>query len=199
MIIINGRPAVRAYAETRARSIMISAFDGAVKSALTSLGYGYGDMAVVTRTSDNQVSSIEIDYQKLNILRAEISSRVYEEMSNRSSNSISIPLGTLLGSEYTAGYGPGIRFKIQFLQIPQLDYESKFLNAGINNILHRINITADLSYSIVMAGVDETFTVHLTAVAAQTVIMGVVPNSFTNVVETAESDTADDIFEFRSN
>ena len=199
ILFIRARPVILSYARTRAQAIMISAFDDAVISALEELNYSYDDMAVIVRNADNAVCSIEIDHNKLNILRSEISRKVYSAMAEKSCNDIYIPLGTLLSSEYFAGYGPGIKFKFQFAQIPRLTFESKFYSAGINNIFHQINIKADLSYSIVMRGVDETFTVGLTAVAAQTVIAGVVPGSFTNVTESQGSNVADDIFNYRSN
>ena len=177
---------------------MISAFDDAVKTAISKLNYDYGDMAVVSRGDGNMVTSIEVDYAKLNTLRAEISATVYDTMAQKSDNQLYIPLGSLLGNEYTAGYGPRIKFNIQFLQIPRLDFESKFLAAGINNVFHQINIKAQLSYSIIMHGVDDTFTVSMTAIAAQTVIAGAVPDNFTNVIETPENNVADDIFNFSS-
>ena len=47
-----------------------------------------------------------------------------------------------------------------------------------------------------MLGADKTFSVELTTVVAQTVISGAVPDNFTNVIETPESNVADDIFNF---
>ena len=196
IFMIRSRPVIISYAKTRAQSIMVSAFDEAVRHAVNRLDYSYYDMAVITRTGDNLVSSIQIDYAKLNILRAEISKAVHEIMCEKSNNTVYIPFGTLLGNEYTAGYGPGIKFKMQFTDISRLDFESSFYSAGINNVLHQINIKADLSYSIIMHGADETFSVGMTAVAAQTVIAGAIPENFTNVVETPDSNVADDIFNF---
>lgn len=196
IFMIRSRPVIISYAKTRAQSIMVSAFDEAVRHAISRLDYSYYDLAVITRTGNNLVSSIQIDFAKLNTLRAEISKAVHEIMCEKSNNTVYIPLGSLLGNEYTAGYGPGIKFKMQFTDISRLDFESSFYSAGINNVLHQINIKADLSYSIIMHGADETFSVGMTAVAAQTVIAGAIPENFTNVVETPDSNVADDIFNF---
>ena len=196
ILLIRARPIVISYAQSHAKALMISAFDSAVKTAITSLDYRYNDVAVISRTNDNIVSSIEIDYQKLNVLRAEISSWITQESQKNADNIISIPLGSLLGSEYTAGYGPNINFRLKFSQMPVLDFSSKFTSAGINSVFHQIIINADLSCSIIMLGADKSFSVKLTAVAAQTVISGAVPDNFTNVIETPESNVADDIFNF---
>ncbi len=194
--LVRARPIIIAYAKSHAKALMISAFDDAVKTAITSLNYTYGDMAVITRLSDNTVSSIEIDYQKLNILRTEISRIISEKASEKSDNVLNIPIGTLLGSEYTAGYGPVIKFKMKYMQMPILDFQSKFTSAGINSIFHQIIIRANLSVEIIMLGSDRAFSVGLSTIVAQTVISGAVPENFTNVVETPESNVADDIFNF---
>lgn len=194
--LFRARPIIISYAQSHAKALMISAFDDAVTAALTSLDYKYDDMAVVSRTADSLVSSIEIDYQKLNILRSEISKKISEKCAENSENVLHISLGSLLGSEYTAGYGPELKFKLKFSQMPILDFDSKFLSAGINSIFHQIIIKANLSCGIIMLGADKSFSVNLTAIAAQTVISGAVPNSFTNVIETPASDAADDIFNY---
>lgn len=196
VFMVRSRPVILSYMRSRAESIMTAAFDEAVKSAINILDYKYSDMAVITRNSDGLVTSVEIDYEKLNLLRAEISTQVYKIMGEKSNNVIKIPIGSLLGNEYTAGYGPSIIFKCSYLQIPLLDFNSKFTAAGINNVFHQININARLSYSVVSHGVDETFTVNLCATAAQTIIIGAVPSNFTNVIETPQSEIADDIFNY---
>ena len=199
VLLLRARPIIISYAQSHAKSVMINAFNDAVKHAITSLDYGYGDMAVITRTKENLVTSIEIDYQKLNILRAEISNQISKYSILNSDNTLNIPIGTLLGSEYTSGYGPAVKIKLRFSQMPILDFKSNFTSAGINMVLHQIIITADLSCSIVMLGADKAFSVKMTAIAAQTVISGAVPDNFTNVIETPNSNIADDIFNYSNN
>lgn len=196
VLLMKARPIVISYAQSQAKSQMIYAFDEAVKTAMLSLDYAYNDLAVVTRKDDNMVSSIEIDYKRLNVLRSEISQKISEALNKRTDNILNIPIGTLLGNEYTTGYGPKIKFKMKFSQIPVLDFKSNFTSAGINSILHQIIIKADLTGSIIMLGADKSFSVSLTTIAAQTVISGAVPDSFTNVNETPDSNVADDIFNF---
>ena len=196
IILIRARPIVISYAQSQAKALMILAFDSAVSNSISKLAFTYDDIAVISRNGDNSVSSIEIDYQKLNLLRAEISQQITKEALEKSDNVLSIPLGTLLGSEYTTGYGPAKQFRMKFSQIPMLDFSSRFTSAGINSIFHQIIIKADLSCGIIMLGADKSFSISLSAIVAQTVISGIVPGSFTNVVETPGSNIADDIFNF---
>lgn len=199
ILLIRARPVVISYAQSHAKSLMIAAFDEAIESSVIGLDFKYNDLSVVTRDKDNTVTSIEIDYQKLNILRSEISKNISQNAAAKSDNTLYIPLGSLLGSEYAAGYGPDIKFRLKFSQMPVLNFESKFTSAGINSTFHQIIINADLSCSIIMLGADKSFSVKLTAIVAQTVISGAVPDNFTNVVESPESNIADDIFNYSNN
>ena len=196
ILLLRARPVIIAYAQSKAKAQMISAFDGAVKSAITELGYGYNDISVIVRDSGNSVCSIEIDYQKLNLLRAEISRQIGEYLAENENRTVEIPIGTLLGGEYLSGCGPALKFKMQYSHVPVLNFESKFTSAGINSIFHQIVINANLSCGVLVPGANNTFSVDLSAVAAQTVISGKVPDSFTNVIETSASNVADDIFNF---
>ncbi|MBR5922904.1 MAG: hypothetical protein IKZ59_03820 [Clostridia bacterium] len=195
-LLLRARPIIVSYAQSKAKAIMVSAFDAAVKSAIESLDYKYGNIAVIVRDAEGFVCSIEIDYQKLNILRAEISRRIGDKLKNNEYGVISIPLGTLLGNEYLSGYGPSFDFRMRYSHVPVLDFESNFKSAGINSIFHQIVIKANLSCGVLILGASNDFSVDLSAVAAQTVINGAVPENFTNVIETPDSNVADDIFNF---
>ena len=104
--------------------------------------------------------------------------------------------GTLFGNEYTTGYGPKVKFKMQLTETAILDFESKFTSAGINNVLHQIIINIDVKASVLMMGCTDGFSVSTKALAAQTVISGTVPDSYTNVIEYPNNDLADELFNF---
>ncbi|MBQ8740847.1 MAG: hypothetical protein IJY79_04790, partial [Clostridia bacterium] len=59
-----------------------------------------------------------------------------------------------------------------------------------------IIIKIDVKASVLMMGATDGFAVSTTALAAQTVISGTVPDSFTNVIEYPNNDLADEIFNF---
>ena len=47
-----------------------------------------------------------------------------------------------------------------------------------------------------MMGCTDSFSISTTAIAAQTIISGEVPDSFTNVIEQPNNDLADEVFNF---
>lgn len=175
---------------------MLNAANQAVLNVLEEKKLNYDDISHIKRNSENSITGIEIDITNINSLKSEISNEISHLISQKEFYNISIPLGTLFGSEYTTGFGPKIRFKMQLTETAFLDFESSFEEAGINQTLHKIIINIDISANILMIGYTQGFSVSTSAIAAQTVIVGVVPDTFTNVVEYPGDDIADEIFNF---
>lgn len=193
---ISVKPFVFTYAKSEAETIILNAANEAVLNILDENDISYSDISNVSRDADGIITGIEIDIEKINRLKSQISNELARIVSANNKYDLHIPIGTLFGNEYTTGYGPKIRFKMQLTETAILDFESRFEQAGINNVLHQIIIKIDVKASVLMMGATEGFSVSTTALAAQTVIAGTVPDSFTNVIEYPENDLADEVFNF---
>lgn len=193
---ISVKPFVFIYAKSEAETIALNAANTAVLNILEKNEISYYDISNISRQNDGVISGIEIDIEKVNSLKSQISNELSEIISESNKYDLYIPLGTLFGSEYTTGYGPKVKFKMQLTETAVLDFESKFISAGINNVLHQIIINIDIKLNVLMIGCTEGFNVSTKALAAQTVISGTVPDSYTNVIEYPNNDLADEIFNF---
>ncbi len=194
--IISVKPFVFTYAKSEAETIILNAANEAVLNVLSQNDITYSDISIVSRDENGNITGIEIDVEKVNLLKSSLSNEISRIVASRNKYDLHIPIGTLFGNEYTTGYGPKIKFKMQLTETAILDFESKFSAAGINNVLHQIIIKIDINASVLMMGCTEGFSVSTTALAAQTVIAGVVPDSFTNVIEQPNNDLADEVFNF---
>lgn len=194
--LISVKPFVFTYAKSEAETIILNAANQSVLNVLEKNNISYSNISNVSRQSDGIITGIEIDTQKVNILKSQISNELSRIVSENNQYDLYIPVGTLFGNEYATGYGPRIKFKMQLTETAILDFESKFESVGINNVLHQIIIKIDVHASVLMMGCTDGFSVSTTALAAQTVISGAVPDSFTNVIEYPENDLADEIFNF---
>lgn len=190
------KPFVFVYAKSKAETIILNAANKAVLNVLNKNNITYSELSNVSRDSSGVITGIEIDINMVNRLKSEISGEISEIVSSENKYDLNIPVGTLLGNEYTTGYGPKIKFKMQLTETAILDFESKLTAAGINNVLHQIIIKIDVNASVLMMGCTDSFSVSTTALGCQTVIAGAVPDSFTNVIEYPENDLADEIFNF---
>ena len=193
---VSVKPFVFTYAKSEAETIILNAANQAVLNVLDENDISYTKLSNVSRDANGNITGIEIDIEMVNRLKSEISNEMAKIVSENNKYELHIPIGTLFGNEYTTGYGPRITFKMQVTETAILDFESRFESAGINNVLHQIIIKIDANASVLMLGCTDGFSVSTTALAAQTVIAGQVPDSFTNVIEQPNNDLADEIFNF---
>ena len=190
------KPLIFTYAKSTAETVLLNAANEAILKVLNKNNITYSKISNVSRDADNNITGIEIDIELINALKSSISNEISKIVAKNNIYDMYIPVGTLFGNEYTTGLGPKIKFKMQLTETAVVDFKSLFSDAGINQVLHQIIIKIDISANILMIGFTEGFSVHTSAIAAQTVIVGGVPDSFTNVIERPGDDIADEIFNY---
>ena len=63
-----------------------------------------------------------------------------------------------------------------------MTFSNEFREAGINQVIHRIVFNIETSGRLVMLGKTDGLSVTASAVVAETVIVGVLPEALTNVI-----------------
>ena len=164
----------------------------------------YNEIVKLTKNEQQNITALEIDIVKINKLKSVISSKISSAISAIPEHTVSIPIGTLFGNEYTLGFGPRIKFHMQMSANVITDFESKFYSAGINQVLHQIVIHIKINGNFVLPWNHSGFSSETSIIAAQTVLVGLTPEAYTNVLENYgmeadESRTVDDIFDFGAN
>ena len=195
-VFIKIKPLVYTYAKSYAETLFLNAANRAVVSILRENSISYDNMAKLSKRDDGQITSLEIDIEKINLLKSLISNEMSDDLSGKEYYDLKIPLGSLLGNEYTTGIGPKITFAMQTTATAIVDFKSNFQSAGINQVLHQILITIKINGNVLMLGCIDSFSVTTTAIAAQTVIVGLTPDAFTNVIEGANGSVVGDIFDY---
>ena len=190
------RKILEPYSVNRAKRIIIAAVDAAVIEVLKDKDISYQKIANLTKDQEGRVTSLEIDTTLVNTLKSEISSKLSKQISKREEYIISIPIGTIIGNEFTVGRGPALTFKMKLSAAVKTDFKSNFYSAGINQVLHQILIEVKYDGYIMIPWFKESFSDKTDYVAAQTVIVGVVPDSFTNVIESEPEQITGDIFDY---
>lgn len=190
------RPVIVTYAKSQVETTLLNAANEAIINVIEKENLTYDGISRVSRNGDGTFTGVEIDTKQVNLFKSKISSEIQNIMSDKTYFDISIPLGTLFGSIYTAGLGPKITFHLQQTHTSKVDFKSNFCDAGINQVLHQIITEINMTANILLLGYSKSFSVSTTAIAAQTVIVGVVPDSYTNVIEEPGDDIADEIFNY---
>ncbi len=176
------RPVITRYSETVAERILLNSANKAVAKVLTESGITYDEIVKTERNAEGNVTSLCVDTVKINILQSSITLAVSETTAENETFGISIPLGTFLGSEYTNGYGPRVKFNAQLTSGTVVTFSNEFREAGLNQVIHRIVFNIETSGRLVMLGKTDALTVTTSAVVAETVIVGVLPEALTNVI-----------------
>lgn len=193
---IRVRKTLNDYATSYGQNILITAANESITELFEENGITYSDIVKLSKDDNGKVTSLEIGIEKLNLIRSKISVKIDEKLSKRSGYLIKIPVGTFLGYEFTVGRGPKIPFKMQLAGTVIADFESNFVDAGINQVLHQIIIKINMNGKVLIPWYNSSFTSEITTIAAQTVIVGLTPDSYTNVSEFGTNDVADDLFNF---
>mgnify|MGYP002521953058 CR=1 FL=1 len=176
------RPVITRYSETVAERILLNSANKAVAKVLTESGITYDEIVKTERNAEGNVTSLCVDTVKINILQSGITLAVSEITAENETFVISIPLGTFLGSEYTNGYGPRVKFNAQLTSGTVVTFSNEFREAGLNQVIHRIVFNIETSGRLVMLGKTDALTVTTSAIVAETVIVGVLPEALTNVI-----------------
>lgn len=110
-IDVSLRPLIQKYARSQVEILLNSAVSKSMANVLKKEKFTYSDLSVIERDSDGNVKSIEIDTLNMNRIVSEITDDVQKNMSDDESFSISVPLGTLTGSQYLIGRDPILKLK----------------------------------------------------------------------------------------
>ncbi len=175
------RPIISQVAAARAQSVAVSTINDEVNRIIVSESVDYGDLAILQKDAHSRISAVTANVEEISRLKAEIAVHVQEKMRRIDEMVLKIPLGTLLSDGFLSGYGPRIPIKLTSVGRAVVDMQDSFHEAGINQTRHEIHLTVTAKISVLIPGGAKETEIHTTIPVAQAVIVGEVPQSFTNV------------------
>lgn len=189
------RNVVKNFAKSAVKTIMIDCCNRASKRVLEDLDITYDDLAVITRNSEGYATSVEIDSMSSNRIKSIISDEISSEVSKHSDVEFSVPLFAAFGLYFTNIKWPKLKYTVHITTTVASQYESNFLSAGINQVLHQILLNVILESDLAMLEDSTEQVTKTNFIIAQTVIVGAVPDAFTSVGH-ATDEVMEDIFDF---
>ena len=182
-------PVIITHAVSIAETVMLNSANEAVIKILENENITYEDIVNLSHNADGYVTSLEIDIYQVNFLKSRISNEVASIVSGKERYDLGIPIGSFFTNDFTNGFGPDIKFKMQITTTAFVDFSNEFKAAGINQVLHIINVDIKIKGNLVIAGYKKGIETKTSAIAAQTVIVGKTPDAFTNVIESQTDNT----------
>ena len=170
---------VRSVAQSQMEDVANTAIHTAIEKASQTVDCS--NLVSINRGEDGNIDSLTLNADLANKLKSEIALNVLEYMNKSENYTISVPLGNFCGSEFLSGVGPEVKFRIIPCNIAHIDFDSSFKPAGINQVLHTLSVRVDIDIGALLPGFQEISNLSSSAVVAETVIMGDVPETYLNI------------------
>lgn len=177
------RPMILRVAQTRMEYISNKVINKAVGNVLRNNDIKYSDIVIMQKDTEEHVSSISIDFVKMNKIKSDLVLEILEQLNDTHYTDIAIPLGNFLELEFLMGMGPKIPFRIIPHGTVYVDYRDEFKSMGINQTCHEVYLDINTKVSGVMPGFKTSSDIETSIIAAHTVIVGDVPETYTGVNE----------------
>ena len=154
--------------------------------------YNYDSMFTIEKDAEGNVSMINMNMYRVNIIISDIAYYIQEQMKEPENCNISIPMGNLLGVNLFSGYGPNIKMKVVLLGNVETDLRSEFIAKGINQTLHRVYLQIDCPVQILSSYKTMEENISNQFLLAENVIVGKIPETYYNL---ESSENAQDTME----
>ncbi len=176
------RPVIETVSANECHLTVSEMINTAVSEELSREDISYTRLVQLSTNPDGEIISVESNVVNINKLKTGITQRIESELRAMESADIGIPVGTLSGISLLHGRGFDVGMTIKPIGYPQTRIVSEFTEAGINQTRHRIIIEITVDADAVIPGFSSEVSVSTSIIAAETIIVGRVPDAFTHVV-----------------
>ncbi len=176
------RPVLERLIEYRCKLIADRAVSRAITTHLDTTETDYSDIITFVYESDGNIGAVRTNPGKINTMKASIMELANKELISLGTEEISLTLGTLTGISYLYGTGAELTFKVKPEGVARSQLTSRFESNGINQTMHSIVLTINTEVSPLIPGLSESFLVENEFIISQTIIVGDVPDTFSNIL-----------------
>ncbi|NPV93307.1 MAG: sporulation protein YunB [Firmicutes bacterium] len=173
------RPGMLEVAGARAQQVAVTTMNQAVKEQVGV--QDYQNLVTIHKDSEGRIVLMQPDTLKLNQIAANTTIQVQEALGQLSEQNFSFPVGQAFNSPILASYGPRVGFKIKPMGVVRTRIEDRFEAAGINQTRHRIYLTMESDFTLVLPLVSQPLSVSTTMPLVENIIVGGVPNTYLNL------------------
>lgn len=189
------RAVISDYPMTVSSGVITKMMDAAMDEVLASTDTLSSSIDKVNYDVNGKPLTVEANSADMIKIKTQFTS-VFSSMLKKHGNiiKVSVPIGTLIGHEYTIGRGPKISFNLQFSCTVNTELKSSFFDAGVNNTLHTTALFVTNDIYIIIPWGHSSKSVCTKYIISETVIVGDVPDAFTNI-HGADEEITDDIID----
>lgn len=191
IIDMNMRPIIKRMTEYYGKNIASKVINSSVLSSVNELDYSYNNLVEIIKDNNSKIIGIESNIMMINKIQSYITYKIIENINNIDKQNMKIPIGSLIGSQYFYGRGPRINFVVNPNGNVKTEILSKFESAGINQTHHKIILNIEVNISILIPFYTTKVSIPSDFILSETVIVGDVPQYFTEVITSNEKTISD--------
>lgn len=137
----------------------------------------YDSLVLLEKDEAGNITALTMNMAEANRLRAGLLEEISRRIPDMTTQQLSVPLGNVVLPSLLSGRGGYLPVKIINLKSANAEFRSRFFEAGMNQTLHQVIL--DVSVRVMVLSPDGVLdlTVTTEVPVAQTVIVGVVPQT----------------------
>ncbi len=175
------RPSVVSMAKAKAKEIGVMTINRVVAEKLGEEKVDIEKLLDYTYDGDGKIASLSSNVSFASKLKSELALDVTNAISSISKSEIGITMGTLSGIDILYGTGPLIPVEIKPYGYADADIKTKFHEEGINQTAFEIVAEVSADVFVLMPSIRKSQKITTTVPIISAVIVGDVPQSYTNV------------------
>ncbi len=175
------RPAFLSLAEAKAKKIAVKTMNEAVLSSFAENEEAYQNLIAYTYDAYGDIGAVNSNLTEINQLKARLNLDMISALESLKKQRLTVPIGNLTGNDLFAGLGPDLSFYIKPYGTAECDIVTDFSEMGINHTKLDISVSVRADVSVLAPSIRKMSTVTSTVPVISTVIVGDVPESYTNI------------------
>lgn len=156
--------------QTAAKSYVIAAVNKAVKEVLQDSE----SIENIIRKDDGSIVSVQANVQSLNLMKADLATKMQEKLNGNAK--ASVPFGSFTGLRVLNGRGFSVPLRLNMTGSADISFDSELISSGINQTCHRITLHVSVTAISQSASFSADTTYETDIILSETIIVGTVPN-----------------------
>lgn len=172
------RPFMVSVAKGYAENIVSNTLNDITDDVMKNEKYTFVD---ILKDGNGQIAAVTMNSAETNLFITKISIGLKNKIADMDEAEVKIPMGNFLPYPFLAGLGPKVTVRFLILANSSVSPKEEFRAEGINQTLYTLSFRVETRVGIYIPTMHTTVEVENFVPIAQTLIVGGVPESYTNV------------------
>ncbi|MBR0600234.1 sporulation protein YunB [Sinanaerobacter chloroacetimidivorans] len=186
------KPNMAAIAEVKVKAMITQIVNEAVHDQFVS-DAGVLDLLTIKTDNEGNISFVQSNTLAMNQLATGLTQKVQGKYKVTDPMTVSVPMGSILGSQILSQIGPYIELKVLPIGMSKVNFKTEFESTGINQTKYKVFLEMDSQARVLAPFSINNINVQSTILVAEAVIVGEVPNSYINVPKESIMDATNNV------